>query len=198
VKIELQVEKAQAGDQKAFRIVYNHLRPSVYSLCLHRVENETLAEELTQDVFVKLWKKLSLYTGQTMLRTWVWQMAINEIKDHFRKQGRNSKPELVAFDDADCAVDDRTELSIDLERAIGELPARLKAVFLLREVERCGYGEICQQLGLCRNVARYRLNEAKLMLRNILSDNGTRRECMRHKKTKPEVEESTTSVPNTI
>src|SRR5437016_562049 len=81
------VRKAQRGDADAFAGLFYAHRPRVYSLCLRMTNNTAEAEDLTQDAFLQVFRKLSTFRGDSALSTWLYRVAVNTVLMHFRKKG---------------------------------------------------------------------------------------------------------------
>lgn len=173
------VAAAAAGDRKAFERLYRLHSARVYSLCLRMTGNVTRAEELTQDVFVRVWEKLPLFRGESALTTWMHSLAVNvvlsarktEALDFGRRaeQGGGEDEELETWDTA--AGPDKVSFSgerIDLERAIARLPAGARRVFVLHDVEGYKHEELAGMLGITTGGSKAQLHRARLLLRRAL------------------------------
>src|SRR5437764_1584959 len=80
------VRKAQQGDSDAFAALFYAHRPRVYSLCLRMTNNTAEAEDLTQDAFLQVFRKLATFRGDSTLATWLYRVAVNTVLMHFRKK----------------------------------------------------------------------------------------------------------------
>src|SRR5205823_8129546 len=81
------VKSAQEGNADAFAMLFHNHRPRVYSLCLRMTNNTAEAEDLTQDAFLQVFRKLSTFRGDSALSTWLYRVAVNTVLMHFRKKG---------------------------------------------------------------------------------------------------------------
>lgn len=173
------VSAAAAGDRTAFERLYRRHAARVYSLCLRMTGNVTRAEELTQDVFVRVWEKLPLFRGESAFTTWMHSLAINvvlsarkiEALDFGRRaeQGSDGDDEMETWDAA--AGSDKVTFSgerIDLERAIARLPAGARRVFVLHDVEGYKHEELAGMLGITAGGSKAQLHRARLLLRKAL------------------------------
>ena len=173
------IKAAAAGDRVAFERVYRRNAARVYSLCLRMTGSVTRAEELTQDVFVRVWEKLPLFRGESAFTTWMHSLAVNvvlsarktEALDFGRKaeQGGDGDDETEAWDAA--AGPDKVTFSgerIDLERAIAKLPAGARRVFVLHDVEGYKHEELAGMLGITTGGSKAQLHRARLLLRKAL------------------------------
>src|ERR1700733_14135751 len=138
--------RAQAGDHHAFAHLYSLHKRRIYSLCLRMVGNVAEAEDLTQEAFLQLHRKIATFRGDSAFSTWLHRLAINVVLMHLRKKGLS----LISLDEAmEPAPDDgpgrsfgATDLtlagSIDrlaLERAVADLPTGYRLIFILHDVE---------------------------------------------------------------
>jgi RNA polymerase sigma-70 factor, ECF subfamily len=163
------VTLAVAGDAAAFERVYRRHVVRIHSLCL-RMVGESLAEEVTQDVFVRAWEKLELFGGKSSFGTWLYRLAINVCLGERERVGKRA-----ARFDGDVGVLDRTaarrespEHRLDLVRALDRLPAGAREVFVLHDVEGYKHREIGELLGIAEGTSKSQLHEARMTLREYL------------------------------
>jgi RNA polymerase sigma-70 factor, ECF subfamily len=165
------VARAQAGDQTAFRDLYRQHAGRVYALCLRLTGDRSAAEERTQDVFVRLWDKLASFRGESAFTSWLHRLTVNVVLNEQRTTGRREARVKPA---ADPAVLERPRgepmigLSIDLERAIAELPAGAREVFVLFDIEGYGHAEIAELTGIAEGTSKAQLFRARKLLREML------------------------------
>lgn len=165
------VARAQAGDQTAFRDLYRQHAGRVYALCLRLTGESGAAEERTQDVFVRLWQKIRSFRGESAFSSWLHRLAVNVVLNERRTTGRR---ELRVMPSADPAALERGKgepmigLSIDLERAIAELPDGAREVFVLFDIEGYGHGDIAQLVGIAEGTSKAQLFRARRLLREKL------------------------------
>ena len=139
--------RAQAGDHYAFAQIYSLHKRRIYSLCLRMVGNVAEAEDLTQEAFLQLHRKIATFRGDSAFSTWLHRLAINVVLMHLRKKGLS----LISLDEAMeptpeegpgrsfGAPDLSLAGSIDrlaLERAISDLPAGYRLIFVLHDIEK--------------------------------------------------------------
>ena len=166
------VARAQAGDQKAFRELYRQHAGRVYALCLRLTGNASDADERTQDVFVRLWDKLRSFRGESAFSSWLHRLTVNVVLNERRTTGRREQRVMIAEDPA--ALERHrggsgTEgLSIDLERAIGELPDGAREVFVLYDIEGYAHAEIAELVGIAEGTSKAQLFRARKLLREKL------------------------------
>ena len=165
------VARAQAGDQTAFRELYREHAGRVYALCLRLTGDSRDAEERTQDVFVRLWDKLRSFRGDSAFSSWLHRLAVNVVLNERRTTGRRERRVMPTEDPAALERNrgNPTEgLSIDLERAIEELPDGAREVFVLYDIEGYGHGEIAALVGIAEGTSKAQLFRARRLLREKL------------------------------
>jgi RNA polymerase sigma-70 factor (ECF subfamily) len=170
---------AQAGDHHAFAQLYSLHKRRIYSLCLRMVGNVAEAEDLTQEAFLQLHRKIATFRGDSAFSTWLHRMAINVVLMHLRKRGLS----LVSLDEAMEPVFDggagrsfgtpdlTLSGSIDrlaLERAVANLPAGYRLIFVLHDIEGYEHNEIATMLDCSIGNSKSQLHKARLKLRDAL------------------------------
>ena len=168
------VARAQAGDQTAFRELYRRHAGRVYALCLRLTGDARDADERTQDVFVQLWDKLRSFRGDSAFSSWLHRLAVNVVLNERRTTGRRER-RVMPTEDPDNVVGAQhaaplhgSGLSIDLERAIAELPDGAREVFVLYDIEGYGHGEIAALVGIAEGTSKAQLFRARRLLREKL------------------------------
>jgi RNA polymerase sigma-70 factor (ECF subfamily) len=184
------IRLAQQGNAAAFASLYGlHIR-RVYGLCLQMVSNSIEAEDLTQDAFLQLFRKIQTFRGESCFSTWLHRLTVNVVLMRFRKKNHpeisldetaeageeNSKPlmEVGGPDLRLSGVIDR----INLERVIDQLPHGYKEMFILHDVEGYEHNEIAQILGCTVGNSKSQLHKARRRLRELLP--GVLRNCARN------------------
>jgi RNA polymerase sigma-70 factor, ECF subfamily len=166
------VARAQAGDQTAFRDLYYQHAGRVYALCLRLTGDRYAAEERTQDVFVRLWDKLRSFRGESAFSSWLHRLAVNVVMNEHRTTGRRER--RVAPIEKPESFERKSDrpstegLSIDLERAIADLPDGAREVFVLYDVEGYGHAEIASLTGIAEGTSKAQLFRARRLLREKL------------------------------
>lgn len=168
-------QKAAAGDMASFEQLYHRHMRRVYALCLRMTANATEAEDLTQEVFTHLFRKIGSFRGESAFTTWLHRLTVNLVLMHFRK--RQSRPEFTSQDEEtpDEIVrgteNPNTMPVIDrlaLEKAITQLSPGYRSVFVLYDVEGYEHEEIAQMLGISVGTSKSQLHRARLNLRKLL------------------------------
>src|SRR4051812_25321871 len=160
------VRRAQHGDVEAFEKLYRDHSGAMYALCRRMVGDEQRSRELVQDVFVRAWQRLPSFQGHSALGTWLHRLAVNVVLEHLRA----AKREMARFiddDEGDLSLPARAsqpDLQMDLDRAMAQLPAGARTVFLLHDVEGYSHDEIAQMTGIAAGTARAQLWRARRAL----------------------------------
>jgi RNA polymerase sigma-70 factor (ECF subfamily) len=173
--IDATVREAQRGDEVAFAALYDAHAGRVFALCLRLSADPGMAEELVQDVFVRVWERLDSYRGESAFTTWLHRVALNTVLEKARSGQRRRLRVQIAADFANIETDlDRAGPSpdvcgaIDLETAVAALPAGARAVFVLHDVEGYGHTEIGTLLGIAEGTSKAHLFRARRLLRERL------------------------------
>lgn len=171
--------RAQAGDHQAFAQLYTLHKRRIYSLCLRMVGNVAEAEDLTQEAFLQLHRKIATFRGDSAFSTWLHRLAINVVLMQLRKKGLS----LISLDEAmepnpeegpsrsfgapDLALTGAIDRLV-LERAIADLPAGYRLIFILHDVEGFEHNEIASMLDCSIGNSKSQLHKARLKLRETL------------------------------
>jgi len=164
------VERCRQGAPGAFEELYRRHAPRLFGLAC-RLVGRTEAEDLLQEILLTAYRKLDLYRGESSLATWLFRLGTNQCLDHLRSRG-------ARFAQASEPIDEEPEASpvrtgpvlgvvdrIDLERALAQLPAGCRAVFVLHDVEGFEHKEIGKMLGIADGTSKSQLHKARLRLR---------------------------------
>jgi RNA polymerase sigma-70 factor, ECF subfamily len=173
------IEKARNGDARSFEILYSMHKRRVYSLCLRMLGNVAEAEDLTQEAFLQLYRKIGTFRGDSAFSTWLHRLAVNVVLMHLRRKGL---PQVSLEETLEPSQDDgpRKDIgardltlsgSIDrvtLERAIENLPPGYRLVFVLHDVEGYEHNEIAEMLDCSIGNSKSQLHKARMKLRDLL------------------------------
>src|SRR5687768_17297901 len=159
------VERARRGDAAAFEALYHEHSGWVYALARRMAEDETLARDMTQEIFIRLWQKLDSFRGESEFTTWFRRIAINvclnKVGDERRRNQRVFTTDDVAYFETATRA---PEKNIDLERAIKTLPAHARTVFVLHDVEGYKHSEIASMTGVAEGTVKSQLHRARKLL----------------------------------
>jgi RNA polymerase sigma-70 factor (ECF subfamily) len=165
------VREAQNGDLLAFERLYRENVRKVFGLCLRLSQDASLAEELTQEVFVKAWRKLSTFRGESAFSSWLYPMAVN-VAFSERRSRRRRDARIVSVEEPQLLEKapgaPQHEAGFDLERALATLPPGARAVFVLHDVEGRTHEEIAALLNLAAGTSKAQLHRARRLLREAL------------------------------
>jgi RNA polymerase sigma-70 factor (ECF subfamily) len=164
------VAGAAAGDVRAFEHLYRMHLPRVHSL-VRRMAGGRDADELTQDVFVRVWQKLATFRGDSAFGTWLHRLTINVVIERFRteaarRQKLHDGEEIFETLSAPLRSGD---LSMDFEAALRKLPDGAREIFVLHDVEGYKHHEIATLLGISAGTSKAQLHRARMMLRRHLN-----------------------------
>lgn len=172
---------AAAGDEAAFERIYRAHAGRVFALCARMSGSRARATELTQDVFVHVWRQLAKWRGESALSTWIHRLAVNLLLSNARGEQRRLKHEMTSAesdsgDDAPHTVQPTARSTppsdvvnaIDLERAIATLPPGARTVFVLHDVEGYRHEEIARMTGTAEGTCRAQLHRARQLLMEAL------------------------------
>ncbi|MBA3632538.1 MAG: RNA polymerase sigma factor [Acidobacteria bacterium] len=166
---------AAKGNMAAFEEIYNRHHRRVYSICLRMLQNTTEAEDLTQDVFIQLHRKIGSFRGDSAFTTWLHRLTVNQVLMHFRK--RNVKFEKTTEEgETPVQIVSGTQNprkmpvvdKIAIENAIEKLPNGYRNVFVLHDVEGYEHEEVARILGCSVGTSKSQLHKARLKLRKLL------------------------------
>jgi RNA polymerase sigma-70 factor (ECF subfamily) len=173
------ISKAKDGDADAFEYLYKAYCKRVYGVCLRMIKNPAEAEDLTQQAFLQLFRKIGTFRGESSFSTWLHRVTVNvvlmhlrrkkptevlsEDLDHQRSNGESAR-ELGSSDTSVLGAIDR----LNLMRAIRKLPAGYKKLFLMHDVIGYEHSEIAGLLGCSIGCSKSQVHKARKKLRRLL------------------------------
>lgn len=173
------IERAKAGDGEAFEALYALHKRRVYSLCLRMVGNTAEAEDLAQEAFLQLFRKIATFRGESAFSTWLHRLSVNVVLMHLRKKGLSEvsldemmepqqedgpKRDIGARDNVLAGSIDR----VNLERCIESLPPGYRIIFVLHDIEGYEHNEIAEMMGCSIGNSKSQLHKARMKLRDLL------------------------------
>jgi RNA polymerase sigma-70 factor (ECF subfamily) len=168
-------QAAGKGDMAAFEEIYNRHHRRVYSICLRMLQSPTEAEDLTQDVFIQLYRKIGSFRGDSAFTTWLHRMTVNQVLMHFRKRTVKFEKTTEEGETPDQVVPGtgnpfkmQVVEKLALDHAIEQLPAGYKNVFVLHDVEGYEHEEVARILGCSVGTSKSQLHKARLKLQKLL------------------------------
>jgi RNA polymerase sigma-70 factor (ECF subfamily) len=170
-------------EPEAFTILFETYSDKIFRLAVGMLEDEVEAESIVQDSFLRLFEKLDEFEGRSKLGTWLYRVAYNLTVDKLRKRRPTISLESATDDESiplPAMMMDWTllpeklltesEISAELDKAIGNLPEKFKVVFILREIEGLSTQETADILNISISAAKVRLHRARLFLREQLAE----------------------------
>ena len=182
--VDISIEALRTGDRAEFARLVDAYSTSIYRLALRMLGNQQDAEDVLQITFVKAFQHLADFEGRSTLSTWLYRIATNEALMLLRRKDSSfsldeEKPDEDGEPSQPVELADWTKLPesdllgaesrLQLDRAIQALPAKLRAVFLMRDIESLSIKETGEALGLTETAVKTRLLRARLQLREQLS-----------------------------
>jgi RNA polymerase sigma-70 factor (ECF subfamily) len=173
------IQRAQQGDGLCFESLYGMHKRRVYSLCLRMTGNTAEAEDLTQEAFLQLYRKIATFRGESAFSTWLHRLAVNVVLMHLRKKGLpevslqetlepteedGPKKDIGAHDQVLAGSIDR----VNLERAVESLPPGYRIIFVLHDIEGYEHNEIAEMMGCSIGNSKSQLHKARMKLRDLL------------------------------
>ena len=172
------VSRAQRGDEAAFAALYEAHKRTVYSLCLRMTHSPADAEDLTQDAFLQVFRKIATFRGESAFSTWLHRLVVNLVLMRMRRKALDQvsldEPELIEEQPVkrDYGVEDPTLAGcidrVRLERAMAHLPPGYRAVMYLYDVEGYEHNEIARIRGTSTGNSKSQLHKARMKMRKLL------------------------------
>ncbi|HEY6230139.1 MAG TPA: RNA polymerase sigma factor [Pyrinomonadaceae bacterium] len=168
-------QRSAQGDMTAFQELYERHNRRVYSLCLRMTANPTEAEDLAQEVFIQLFRKIGSFRGESAFTTWLHRLTVNQVLMHFRKRGVRLE-QTTEEGEVPVQIVKGTENPnampvvdrIALDKAIAQLPPGYRTVFTLHDIEGHEHEEIARMLGCSVGTSKSQLHKARMKLRGLL------------------------------
>jgi RNA polymerase sigma-70 factor (ECF subfamily) len=163
------VQRACAGDTRAFERLYREHSGRVYGLCLRMTRDAQLAEDCTQDTFINAWRALAKFETRSSLSTWLHRIAVNV---SLAKRRKSPQVEPVPEDDEGVATQWTVETPVEvqeIESAIGALPDGARDALVLHALYGYSHGEAAQMLGIAEGTCKAQLHRARKLLRERLN-----------------------------
>ena len=176
------IERAKQGDAWAFQQLYDKHKRRVYSLCLRMTANTAEAEDLTQEAFLQLYRKIATFRGESAFSTWLHRLSVNVVLMHLRKkslpvvsldettQGGEEDAPKKDFGAEDLALAGSID-RLQLQKAVDDLPPGYRTIFVLHDVEGYEHNEIATIVGCSIGNSKSQLHKARMKLRDLLKMN---------------------------
>lgn len=178
------IEQLKHGDESAFKVIVEQWQDMVYNTILGIVQNETEAEDLAQDVFIKVFEKISTFKGDSKFSTWLYRIATTTALDHLRSKkrkkrfgflqslgggGTEEKEQVPDFHHPGISLDNK-ERSAVLFKAIAALPENQKAAYTLHKLEGLSYRDVSEVLNTTVSAVESLMSRANQNLRKQLEE----------------------------
>jgi RNA polymerase sigma-70 factor, ECF subfamily len=181
------VQELQAGSEEAFTDLLKAYQNPVFNLIAHIVENNTDAADVLQDVFLKVFRGICHFHGDSSLKTWIYRIAVHEASNHRRGWIRRHRREPFSLEETTqpaVSLEDRGETPYQaleqlerqmlVKRALASLAQPYRTVVVLREIEGLSYEEIAKVVGVAEGTVKSRLMRGRELLRQKIAGLGVR------------------------
>jgi len=166
--------RCQAGDAEAFADLYRRHAGRLFALACRLAGSADVAEDLLQEIFLQVHRKLGSFKGDAAIGTWLHRLAINCCLDFVRSRRAKERKVTQTLDDASSFVPTAPRETliarIDLERAIARLPDGYREAFVLHDVEGFDHKEVARLMGIAEGTSKSQVFKARLKLRAMLAE----------------------------
>jgi len=174
------IRLAQMGDAAAFERIFRTYSRLVYTVCVCMVRNATEAEDLTQEAFLQVFRKIRTFRGEAAFSTWLYRVSVNVVLMRLRKKNKKNLMEVPLENDTGEEDSHKKEIGapdpvlsgaidrINLDRTIGKLPPGYRSAFMLHDVEGYEHHEVAEILGCSVGNSKSQLHKARMRLRDHL------------------------------
>ncbi|MGH9542359.1 MAG: RNA polymerase sigma factor [Terriglobales bacterium] len=173
------IDRAKQGNAEAFALLYHRHKRRVYSLCLRMTGNTAEADDLAQEAFLQLFRKIATFRGESAFSTWLHRLSVNVVLMHLRRKGL---PEVSLEETTEPSQEDGPKRDIgtpdlalvgsvdrvNLERAIQRLPPGYRTIFVLHDMEGYEHNEIAEMMRCSIGNSKSQLHKARMKLRDLL------------------------------
>jgi RNA polymerase sigma-70 factor (ECF subfamily) len=168
------IRQAAAGNSFAFRELYKNNVKRVYAVCLRACQDRDTADELTQEVFVKAWEKLSSFQFGSKFSSWLHSIAVNQFLMMKRSEKRFTErvgelTDIITRDNPQAKIKQSYDSRIDIEGALEKLPKQARMAFVLHDIEGYKHHEISEMMNIEVGTSKAHLHRARRMLREELT-----------------------------
>ena len=173
------VERCRAGELDAFEELYAAHAGKLFSVACRMLGNQSDAEDILQEIFLSAHRKLDGFRGDAALGTWLYRLAMNQCLDHLRSRSARTsqvtdvlEDEPALYEAGSPGLAEQTVAKMDIERALAQLPAGCRAVFVLHDIEGLEHREVAEALGIAEGTSKSQVHKARLRLRALLGTRG--------------------------
>ena len=175
-KVVVEIQPLIEDEQQSFHELYQKYHDRVYSICFRMTQNASESEDLTQDVFIRLFRTIGSFRGESAFTTWLYRLTVNLVLMHFRKRKRrqdrsNQEGELSAYIVPGSKDPKRMRIvdSILLSEVITKLPEGYRQAIILHDIQGLQHKEIAQARGRSVGTSKSQLHKARAMLRELIA-----------------------------
>jgi len=174
------------GDRQAFAELYQEHHSRVYSICLRMTQNVSESEDLTQEVFIHLFRTLGSFRGESAFTTWLHRLTVNHVLMHFRK--RKVRPELTSGNgelpvQVVAGTNDPNRMRVVdrilLSEIIAKLPNGYREAIVMHDIEGLQHSEIAEMRGRSIGTSKSQLHKGRVMLRELMTQTGPHQQVAR-------------------
>jgi len=172
------IQRLKQGDEKAFEQIFRRYQKRVYNVAYRMTGNRETAEDMTQEVFLRLFQKIHKFKGKSSFSTWLYRLTVNLCLDHLRKRNAHPTESLEDIDEKALIYEKTPEDDVILrerreaiQRIIGSLPGKMRAIIILREIEGLSYKEIAEAMSCSMGRVKSLLHEARMELKRRMERN---------------------------
>ena len=165
------VARCRAGDSDAFEALYREHSPRLYALARRMTGSPHESEDLLQEIFLQVHRKLDSYRGDAALGTWLYRLAIRQCLDFLRSRQGRMRAASSPIEDEGSSTPSMRETPgarIDIERAVARLPNGCRIAFVLHDVEGLEHKQIAEMLGVSEGTSKSQVFKARMKLRALL------------------------------
>ncbi len=160
------VQKSKNGDRKAYEQLYRSNVGKVHGLCLRLCGQKELAEDLTQEAFIKAWQKIDQFRGDSAFSSWLYRLTSNVVIGYLRQQNKWKMDSFSEIHEATLGFAGLHDERPDLEKALQSLPEQARVVVILHEYLGYKHTEISELTGMAVGSSKSQLHRAKALLQS--------------------------------
>jgi RNA polymerase sigma-70 factor, ECF subfamily len=163
------IEKIIKKDKNAFEEFYKIYSKRIFYFAQKLLYNKESAEEIVQEVFIKIWDKMYTFRLESSLSAWIYRITFNTVENY--KKAKKNRLVIDEFEENSSyrmSCDDKIEIKLDLDKAIRNLPDKAKAIVILHDIEGYTHEEISEIVGITTGASKSHLHRARFLLRKEL------------------------------
>ncbi len=181
------IRRAVEGDNAAFEMIVKQYENKVYNLALRYLKNADDAMDVSQDVFLQVYRNLGKFRGDSQFSTWIYRVTYNKCVDSLRTIQKKRKSIALSIDDEDFFETPQLKNSLEQDyevharlaevmNAIDQLPPEQRDLMILRYIKDLSYAQIAEILDIAEGTVKSRLNRARIKIKELCDHDGTKTE----------------------